>query len=157
MDRMVSRRSALAQVAAIVTAAVAWTGRTEAQQPTPITVYKDPSCGCCGKWVEHMQASGFAPTVTHTDMTAIKTKYKVAARLQSCHTTVVGSYVIEGHVPAADVKKLLARKPRGILGLTIPGMPQSAPGMDLKPFQPYTVLTFDGKGATTVFAQHDKG
>jgi hypothetical protein len=137
--------------------AVAVGQRTFAQTKPALAVYKDPSCGCCQSWVQHMAANGFAPAVTDTaDMTAIKTRYKVPAALQSCHTAVVGSYVIEGHVPAADVKRLLAAKPKGIVGLTVPGMPASAPGMDGKPFQPYTVLTFDAAGATTPFARHDR-
>jgi len=78
----------------------------------------------------------------------------VPAALHSCHTSLVGGYVIEGHVPAEDVKKLLAAKPAGIIGLTIPGMPQSAPGMDVTPFQPYDVLTFDKDGKSTVYAKH---
>ena len=128
----------------------------QGQAKTPIAVYKDPLCGCCGKWVEHMQANGFAPTVTVTDMPPIRAKYKVANTVASCHTSVIGGYVIEGHVPASDVRLLLTRKPKGIVGITIPGMPPSAPGMDMQPFQPYTVLTFDEKGATTVFMKHTK-
>jgi len=110
---------------------------------TPIAVYKDPYCGCCGKWVEHMAANGFAPNVTVTDMGPIRAKYKVGNAVASCHTSVIEGYVIEGHVPASDVRALLVKKPKGIVGITIPGMPPSAPGMDLQPFQPYTVLTFD--------------
>jgi hypothetical protein len=105
-----------------------------------------------------MAANGFAPEVTdHPDMSLIKSRYRIPPRLASCHTTIAGDYVIEGHVPASDVRKLLADKPAGIIGLTIPGMPASAPGMDLTPFQPYTVFTFDGAGNTGVFAQHDRG
>jgi hypothetical protein len=90
-------------------------------------------------------------------MAAVKARYGIPPRLESCHTTIVGEYVVEGHVPASDVRKLLTEKPAGILGLTIPGMPASAPGMDLKPFQPYTVLTFDGVGNTVVFVEHVRG
>jgi hypothetical protein len=126
-----------------------------AEARTPIVVYKDRNCGCCSKWVEHMAANGFAPTVhDHPDMGAVKQRYRVPPHLESCHTTIVGDYVIEGHVPASDVRKLLAEKRLGITGLTIPGMPQSAPGMDMRPFQPYTVLTFDGAGNVGVFAEH---
>jgi hypothetical protein len=121
-----------------------------------IRVYKDPTCGCCTKWVEHMNANGFAATVIDGDMRPIKKQYNVPSRLESCHTTVVGGYVIEGHVPAEDVKKLLAAKPKGILGLTIPGMPPSAPGMDTTPFQPYEVLSFDNDGKTAVYARHTR-
>jgi len=132
--------------------------QTKAAAPSKIAmrVYKDPSCGCCGKWVEHMAANGFLATVVDGDIRPIKKQYNVPARLESCHTTIVGGYVIEGHVPADDVKKLLASKRKDILGLTIPGMPQSAPGMDMTPFQPYEVLTFDKDGKTTVYAKHTR-
>jgi hypothetical protein len=105
-----------------------------------------------------MNASGFAASVTDlADMNPIKAQHGIPPQLQSCHTTLVGGYVIEGHVPASDVRKLLADKPKGIVGLTIPGMPASAPGMDQTPFQPYDVLTFDVRGNTTVYARHTKG
>ena len=158
MTRRISRRTMLAQMAGGLTAGAAWSRHVSAQAKIPIAVYKDKNCGCCHQWVEHMAANGFAPAVTDAaDMRPIKVRYKVPSKLESCHTAFVGgAYVIEGHVPAADVKRLLTQKPAGIIGLTIPGMPQSAPGMDLKPFQPYTVLTFDATGKTTVFAKHDK-
>jgi hypothetical protein len=127
-----------------------------AQAATPIVVYKDPSCGCCTLWVTHMNANGFKATVHEGPMEPVHTKYKVPAALQSCHTGILGTLVIEGHVPAADVKRFLKEKPAGVIGLTIPGMPQSAPGMDVKPFQPYTVLAFDARGKTTVYAKHDR-
>jgi hypothetical protein len=121
-----------------------------------MVVYKDPGCGCCGKWIDHMKAAGFTVSVQDTgDMDAIKKRYKVGEPLKSCHTAVVGGYVVEGHVPAADVKRLLVEKPK-VTGLTIPGMPASAPGMDMTPFRPYDVLAFDAAGKTTVFAKHAK-
>ncbi len=104
-----------------------------------------------------MNANGFVATVKDmADVNTVKRAHDVAQPLWSCHTALVGGYVIEGHVPASDVKKLLAQKPQGIIGLTIPGMPASAPGMDMKPFKPYTVLSFNKTGQTTVFAKHDK-
>jgi len=158
MTERISRRRLLVQLSGGIVAAAAVSRHTAAQSKIPIAVYKDASCGCCHLWVEHMAANGFAPAVTDaTDMHAIKVRYKVPSALESCHTAFVGGmYVIEGHVPAADVKRLLAEKPAGVAGLTIPGMPQSAPGMDVKPFVPYTVLTFNAAGKTTVFAKHDK-
>jgi hypothetical protein len=156
MKRFISRRSLLTGWAGLALAGIARSATASAQQKIPIVVYKDKNCGCCGKWVEHMAANGFAPTVhDHPDMEAIKRQYHVPARLGSCHTSIAGEYVIEGHVPASDVKKLLSQKRLGIIGLTIPGMPQSAPGMDVRPFQPYTVLTFDAVGNTGVFAEHE--
>lgn len=150
-----TRRQMLTQVAALGAAALAMP-RVLGQTRTPITVYKDAGCGCCGKWVEHMDANGFRCAVFNSNMAEVHLKYKVPAELQSCHTAIIGNVIIEGHVPAADVKKFLAAKPAGILGLTIPGMPQSAPGMDAVPFQPYTVLTFTAAGKTAVFTRHTK-
>ena len=125
-----------------------------AVQGEALVVYKDPNCECCAKWVQHMKANGFKPSVTETaQVDAIKKRYHVGDELRSCHTSVVGGYVIEGHVPAADVKRLLREKPK-VVGLTIPGMPASAPGMDITPPQPYQVLAFDEKGKTTVYARH---
>jgi hypothetical protein len=147
----------MAEVGTAVAAAALIRGDVAGQATTPITVYKSATCTCCQQWVTHMAANGFAPTVTNsTEMTAIKRRHNVAPPLQSCHTSLVGGYVIEGHVPAADVKRLLAAKPAGVIGLTIPGMPPSAPGMDMTPFQPFTVLTFDAKGGTTTFARHTR-
>ena len=151
----VTRRSFLVALTGSV-AAFAALRPLAAQTGTPIDVYKDPTCGCCTTWVAHMNANGFKATVHEGPTGPVHTKYKIPTALQSCHTGVAGSYVIEGHVPAADVKRLLREKPAGVVGLTIPGMPQSAPGMDLKPFQSYTVLAFDAQGKTTVFAKHDK-
>jgi hypothetical protein len=131
--------------------------RSAAQAKPGLVVYKDPSCGCCQQWVVHMQSNGYTAKVNNVSpMDPIKVQHKIPQQLQSCHTTLVGGYVIEGHVPASDIARLLKEKPKGILGLTIPGMPQSAPGMDLKPFQPYVVLTFDAQGKTTEYARHDK-
>ena len=160
-----SRRNVLERLCTVASAALAVNASVDArsvnldaQAKVPITVYKTPTCTCCHQWVEHMKASGFAATVKDMpDVNPIKRERSIAQALWSCHTAIVGNYVIEGHVPAVDVKKLLATAPKGILGLTIPGMPASAPGMDLKPFRPYTVLAFDAQGKTTVFAQHDKG
>jgi hypothetical protein len=153
-----SRREVLGRLVGAAAVASVWTRGGAAQSPVKIVVYKDPNCGCCAKWVDHMNANGFAAAVTNsTNMGAIKKQNGVAPQLESCHTTLVGGFVIEGHVPASDVKRLLKERPKGIVGLTIPGMPASAPGMDVMPFQPYTVLTFDAQGKTTVYARHDKG
>ena len=158
MNQPVSRRELLSTMAAAL-AVAALPGRAEAQTTRSagrLEVYKDPQCGCCSLWVDHMKANGFTAAVQEVDVSPIKAKYKITPALASCHTTLIGGYVVEGHVPAADVKRLLTEKPKGIVGLTIPGMPQSAPGMDMKPFQPYTVLSFDAQGKTAVYAKHDK-
>jgi hypothetical protein len=155
MTNTMTRRTWLQRITHVLPLAAA--APLLAQTKVPVEVYKDPGCGCCGKWVEHMNANGFAATVHNTsNVQPIKTRYKVPAAVGSCHTAIVGGYVIEGHVPAADVKTLLAKKPAGVIGLAIPGMPQSAPGMDLTPFQPYTVLSFDAAGKTATFAQHTR-
>jgi hypothetical protein len=160
MAQHMTRRAALLSLplafAGLTTALVSAQAKSAGQAKIPIRVYKDPSCGCCSQWVAHMNANGFVASVIDGDIRPIKKQYSVPSRLESCHTTIVGGYVVEGHVPADDVKKLLAAKPKGILGLTIPGMPQSAPGMDVTPFQPYEVLTFDKDGKTVVYAKHTR-
>ena len=127
-----------------------------APKPTAITVYKDPSCGCCKNWVEHLRANGFAPEVhDRSDMDALKDSLGVPAALRSCHTAVVGTYVIEGHVPAADVKRLIATKPAKTLGVAVPGMPAGSPGMEVGGrIDRYDVVAFAAGGATRVFARH---
>jgi len=125
-------------------------------KPITIAVYKDPSCGCCTKWVSHLQANGFAPEVhDRPDVDALKAGLGVPSALRSCHTAVVGKYVIEGHVPAADVKRLLAEKPAGTSGLAVPGMVTGSPGMEMGNRRDrYDVIAFSTTGATRVFAQH---
>ena len=127
-----------------------------ANGPTAITVYKDPSCGCCTKWVTHLSANGFAPAVKdRSDMDALKDSMGVPVALRSCHTAVVGKYVIEGHVPAADVKRLLATTPKGVLGLAAPGMPSGSPGMETPGrADKYDVVAFSAGGKSHVFASH---
>lgn len=124
--------------------------------PIAITVYKDPSCGCCTKWVTHLKANGFVPVARdRTDMDALKDSLGVPSSLRSCHTAVSGRYVFEGHVPAADMKKFLAQKPASVVGLAVPGMPMGSPGMET-PGKPdrYEVVAFAATGVTKVFARH---
>jgi hypothetical protein len=125
-----------------------------AQAPTPIAVYKSATCGCCAKWVEHLRATGFAPAATNvSDLAEVKTKYHVPQAVQSCHTAVVSGYVIEGHVPAADIRRLLKERP-AISGLAVAGMPSGSPGMEGSSPRRYEVLAFDAQGKTTVYATH---
>ena len=136
---------------------IAATGlRAGAQKPPAVQVYKDPTCGCCSLWVEHLRKAGFTATVTDVgDMTAIKTKYGVPVQARSCHTALLGGYVVEGHVPSADVQRLLKERP-AIVGIGVAGMPIGSPGMEvagMKP-QPYDVLAFNKAGETQVFASH---
>jgi hypothetical protein len=122
----------------------------------PIVVYKDANCGCCKEWVTHLKQSGFAP-VAHdrTDMDALKDSLGVPAALRSCHTGVVGKFVIEGHVPAADIVRLLTKKPKGITGLAVPGMPAGSPGMEMGGRRDrYDVMAFSANGVAKVFATH---
>ncbi len=117
------------------------------------TVYHSPTCGCCKKWVDYLKADGFTvKSIEQEDLTDIKAELGVVPKVRSCHTAVIAGYVIEGHVPTADIRRLLSEKPK-VIGLAAPGMPPSSPGMDGAK-QPYDVLTFDGKGATTVWARH---
>lgn len=127
-----------------------------AAAPTAITVYKDPSCGCCTKWVAHLAANGFAPVAKErTDMDTLKDSLGVPVALRSCHTAVVGKFVIEGHVPAADVKRLLATAPKGVLGLAAPGMPAGSPGMEVSGRgDKYDIIAFRTDRKTSVFASH---
>lgn len=121
-----------------------------------LTVYKDPSCGCCTKWVAHLKANGLSPVVRdRTDMDALKDSLGVPSALRSCHTAVSGRYVFEGHVPAADVKRLLAAAPKGVLGLAVAGMPAGSPGMETGGVRDrYDVVAFSASGATHVYARH---
>ena len=128
------------------------------QQKPTVEVYKSATCGCCSKWVEHLQANGFTVRTTNReDLTELKAKHGVPRRVQSCHMAVVNGYVVEGHVPAADIQRLLKERPT-IVGLAVPGMPIGSPGMEMqgRKAQPFDVLAFDRDGQTRVFASHGK-
>ncbi len=120
-----------------------------------VDVYKSPSCTCCAKWAAHLEEHGFS-VATHNEgnMNAIKKKFGVPATKASCHTAVVGDYIIEGHVPAEDILELLKQK-APVAGLTVPGMPLGSPGMEAPRGQPYVVYTFDKDGNTEPFAEHN--
>jgi hypothetical protein len=119
----------------------------------PMTVYKDPNCGCCSEWVAHVRKAGFTVTVRDTsDMASVKASFGVPAALESCHTARVGAYIIEGHVPADLIVRLLTEQKPG-RGLAVPGMPVGSPGMEQGSRKdPYDVLLFDKAGKTTVYA-----
>jgi hypothetical protein len=120
----------------------------------PITVYKSPTCGCCGAWVEHLKANGFEVQTHNTDrMDQVKQSLGVQPQHASCHTAEISGYVIEGHVPAGDIRRLLREKP-AVAGLTVPGMPMGAPGMEGPRKDPYQVLTFDQDGNSGVYADY---
>jgi hypothetical protein len=128
-----------------------------AQQAKPsVEVYKDPSCGCCSKWVDHLQANGFTvKTTDRADLADLKAKHRVPQKVQSCHMALVDGYVVEGHVPAEDVKRLLKERP-AVVGIAVPGMPIGSPGMEVAgmKMQPFDVLAFDRAGQTRVYASH---
>lgn len=133
-------------------------------QPAPATgvdtatlvVYKEATCPCCNAWVDYMRNNGFR-VVTHnvTDLDAVKQKHNIAANLRSCHTTEVGGYYVEGHVPVELVRKLLAERPR-IAGISVPGMPVGSPGMEVGPPEPYDILRVDSAGRTAIFGSRGK-
>ncbi|MGH7790855.1 MAG: DUF411 domain-containing protein [Thermodesulfobacteriota bacterium] len=121
---------------------------------TSVTVYKDPSCGCCNKWVDILKEHGFQVAAHDvSDMTKIKTEYGVPVALSACHTAIVDGYVVEGHVPVDVIEKMLKEKPK-VTGITVPGMPVGSPGMEGPHSEPYDVLTFDSKGNSTVYTSH---
>ena len=119
-----------------------------------MTVYKSPTCGCCAAWVDHVKQAGFRVTVVDTsNLEPIKARYGILPGQGSCHTATIGGYVIEGHVPAADIRRLLAERPR-VTGLAVPGMPVGSPGMEGPMPQSYDVLAFSRDGASHVCAKY---
>ena len=122
-----------------------------------IVVYRSPSCGCCGKWVKHLKDNNFnvIDNVVH-DVDSVKRKYGVPSELASCHTAVVGDYVIEGHVPVEDIEKLLSLK-ADISGIAVPGMPVGTPGMEMGDRKDaYKVIAFDKESRKQVFSVHEE-
>lgn len=144
--RMVAR-------SAVALALATLTGGAIAATPT-IEVWKSPSCGCCGEWVKHLQANGFTVKVNDTGNEAARARLGVPGKLGSCHTAQVGGYALEGHVPAAGIKRLLAEKPNAV-GLVVPGMPIGSPGMEMgNQRDPYDVLLIERGGSTRIFQSH---
>lgn len=124
-----------------------------AQGRPRVLVYKNAACGCCGEWIKHMRANGFQVDARDVaDVAPIRRQNQVPDALASCHTALVAGYVIEGHVPAADVWRLLRERP-AVKGLAVPGMVVGSPGMEQGEPQPYATIAFDARG-TRVFAQH---
>ena len=121
-----------------------------------VTVYKSPNCGCCKKWISHLENNGF--TVKSHDVRSVtpkKLEFGITPQLASCHTAVVNGYVIEGHVPANDIKRLLRNRPANIKGLSVPGMPIGSPGMEQgNRKEPYNVIAIHKDGKNSVYASH---
>jgi len=157
--RRVSRRwimLAAGGTAAVSAGAIAFPGLFGSDRATAeeVVVYKSPSCGCCGKWALHLRQNGFHVSVKNIDnISPVKEQAGVPYNLESCHTAFVGGYVVEGHVPMENIRKILDERPR-IKGLAVPGMPASAPGMDSPNPEPYTVYSFDADGTTEVYASY---
>lgn len=129
-----------------------------APEATPIQVWKSPTCGCCKDWVVHLEANGFAVTTHDSGNTDARARLGMPLALGACHTGAVGGYAIEGHVPAREIRRLLAEKPAGAVGLAVPGMPLGSPGMDGAAYghrkQPYDVLLVRRDGGTAVFERY---
>ncbi len=166
IPRFVTRRFAASQLTALVIAAatlllsstaLAQTGLVSPVRTQPlIEVHRSPTCGCCLKWVEHLRDSGFRVAVHDSDdMQAVKQRLGVPENQRSCHTAQVGGYFVEGHVPAADIRRLLKEKPKA-RGLAVPGMPLGSPGMEVPDGtkQPYAVELVSRDGSTTTYSRH---
>ena len=145
------RKSILLLIAMLAWAAAA---TAYAQRIPTVTVYKTATCGCCKDWVKHLESNGFR-VESHdvTDLDRIKQNLGVRPQYASCHTAIADGSALEGHVPAGDIKRLLAERPKG-RGLAVPGMPGGSPGMESAPKQPYATLLLDDQGGAKVFAQH---
>jgi hypothetical protein len=148
--------SAVALIAGVSVAVVgSQSGKSVTAGKASVAVFKSPTCGCCAKWNEHMTAAGYAVNSSdRNDMNAIKDEHRIPAALRSCHTALVAGYVVEGHVPADVVAKLLAEKPAGVVGIAVPGMPVGSPGMESADgFKaPYQVMAFTKDGQSRVYA-----
>ncbi|MCC2113821.1 MAG: DUF411 domain-containing protein [Hyphomicrobiales bacterium] len=138
---MKSRILLLVSAAFAVTVATNIVGHADAHKPT-VTIYKSPTCGCCSKWADHVKAAGYPVKLKDVDsLTSIKRITGVPAAYESCHTAVVGGYVVEGHVPVEAIDRILAEQP-AIAGIAVPGMPSGSPGMEDGTFDAYQVVTF---------------
>ncbi len=150
-----SRRKLVAGAAAGAAALAFWQSATAAETLPKMTVTRDPNCGCCGNWVSHVKAAGFPVEVAEVpDVAPLKARLGVPDPLASCHTAEIGGYVVEGHVPAEAIKRLLAERPKAI-GLVVAGMPVGSPGMEVAGQQPdtYDVVIFS-TGRQNVFARY---
>ncbi len=150
-----SRKIAIGTVTVLAIAGIAWIrGSAPATAEPVVEVWRSPSCSCCGAWVQHMERAGFTVSVHDTeDLVSIMDRNEVPQSLGSCHTATVGGYVIEGHVPADLIEKLLRERPAGVKGLAVPGMVSGSPGMEGGPAQHYRVVAFHTDGTTSVYAE----
>lgn len=150
------RRTLLAGAAAVAGATLlAGRPALAAKGKTALTMHRSPSCGCCHKWADIAARSGFQVTVANTDdLMAVKTRFGVPRQLMSCHTSEIGGYTVEGHVPMAAIRKLLRDKPKDVVGIALPGMPLGSPGMETADgtAEPIIVKAWDKKGNVRTFA-----
>lgn len=131
--------------------------KAQGQQAT-VEVYKSATCGCCSRWVDHLRSHGFVVRTTDTEkLDELKSTRGIPRQVRSCHTAIVGGYVVEGHVPADDVKRLLKERP-ALAGIGVAGMPIGSPGMEVPGMkgQPFDVIGFSKDGSTRVFASHGR-
>ena len=146
----IDRRAVLLSVGGALLASPAWASAPQ------LVVHKTPTCGCCTDWVRHMQTAGFTVRVVeHEDLTPVRTRLRAPDAVASCHIAEVGGYFVEGHVPTADVTRLLPERPRA-RGIGVPGMPGGSPGMERPDgrVQSYRTLLVDRAGAVSVWAEH---
>jgi hypothetical protein len=139
----------------IFAAAIVGSAGYAADEPVAVTVYRSPTCGCCGKWIEHLKQNNFnVKDIVSDEMDAIKARYGVPKEMASCHTAIVDGYVVEGHVPASDIMKLLKTKPK-VTGLAVPGMVTGSPGMEMGGrVDPYDVMSFDKENRFQIFNRY---
>lgn len=150
MPKSITRRSFAAVLG--VAATITLVAPTRAQVRPAVTLHKDPACGCCSGWARHLGGAGFTVTaIDAADMITVKTRLGVPPDVQTCHTAEIGRYVIEGHVPAAAIERLLAEAPDA-KGLAVPGMPIGSPGMEGDTPETYDVVLFGPKG-TRIFGR----
>jgi hypothetical protein len=146
-------RTLLIGIASVLVLSSASLGQQPKPKPIPMVVYKSPACGCCSLWVDYMRKSGFDAKVQNVDnIGALKLKLGVREEFASCHTTEVGGYIVEGHVPVEVVQRLLKERPK-IAGIAVPGMPAGSPGMEVPSGKKdsYNILAFTSDGKTTVY------
>ena len=153
--RVILRIAGLAAIAALSTALAVAPELPATNTQATVTVFKDPNCGCCKLWVDHLRKHSFTVVTKDTsDVSPLKRSGRVPERLHSCHTAFVNGYVIEGHVPAGDIQRLLKEKPK-VAGLAVGGMPIGSPGMEVGTRKdPYDVVAFNRDGTTQVYAKH---
>jgi len=153
-----SRNKILMTFGTLALAAIAagwlWPGSGNTGERIKVVMYQNPACGCCGRWAKHMERNGFDVEIHKSaELNRIKEREGITAATAACHTAFVDGYVVEGHVPARDVKRLLRERPQ-VHGITVPGMPMGSPGMEGSYRDSYEVLTFDANGDTTVFSSY---